>query len=42
MYAQPIQEAVRDAEEMINNARKPVIVAGVELRRSGLKARCSN
>jgi indolepyruvate decarboxylase len=36
MDAQPVLEAIREAEEMINNARKPVIVAGVELMRYGL------
>jgi indolepyruvate decarboxylase len=37
MDAQPVLEAIREAEEMINNARKPVIVAGVELMRYGLE-----
>lgn len=37
MDAQPMQEAIREAEEMINKARKPVIVAGVELMRYGLE-----
>ncbi len=33
MDSGPLQEAMRDAEEMINNARQPVIIAGVELMR---------
>ena len=37
MDAQPLREAIREAEELINNAQKPVIVAGVELMRYGLE-----
>ena len=32
-----LQEALREAEDMINAARKPVIIAGVELHRFGLR-----
>jgi TPP-dependent 2-oxoacid decarboxylase len=33
MDSKPLQEAMRDTEEMINKARRPVIIAGVELMR---------
>jgi indolepyruvate decarboxylase len=32
-----LQEAIREAEQMINTARQPVIIAGVELHRFGLQ-----
>lgn len=38
MDIQPLHEALLDAEEMINNSQKPVIVAGVELMRYGLES----
>ncbi|MGO9953774.1 MAG: alpha-keto acid decarboxylase family protein, partial [Dissulfurispiraceae bacterium] len=34
---QTLREAILDAEDMINNAQRPVIVAGVELMRYGLE-----
>jgi len=37
----PVQEALREALDMINSARKPAILAGVEVQRFGLEMRQS-